>query len=315
MKKLAAGAMFAIVSAATLPAPSQAAKQSPLSGELRLDMDAPIITLSVGDVSLRLRVSLNQKRLIELNPGAVQRLEADPPSRSFRFESGFDALVGRERLRGVQAAAKIRINGRTMVVTLASHGRDCCKDVDGEIGMGLLPYESIVMERAKGVGGDSRTLRYQVDDHQIHGPQARQAIGEDAIFVQFSLEQPRSVATGSAGAVLARAYEGRLGEPGEIQAAFGIARPASTLTFTHPANVGGFAFDHIVVRTADFVGTEQYPRDPDKAGDILVNRRVPQQEAWPAVLVGRDRLDGCDMARIDRTTNILTLRCTAAPPS
>jgi hypothetical protein len=311
MRPLAAAALVAVAAAVLSPAQTLAAQKLPLSGELRLDMDAPIITLSVGDVAFRLRVSLNQKRLIELNPDAVRRIEADPPKSGFAFESGFDALVGRERLRGVQAAAKIKINGRKMIVTLASHGRDCCKGVDGEIGLGLLPYETIVMERNGGVSGATRTLRYDLDDHPTHGPQARQTIGTDSIFLQFSLEQDRTVATGSAGAILARAHDGRLDDAGEVEAAFGIKRPASTLHFGTPANVAGFAYEDLIVRTADFGGSEQYPRDPDKAGDIMVQRRVPQQEAWPAVLIGRDRLDGCDRAEIDRRTNQLSLRCTA----
>lgn len=311
MMPLAAAAFIAVAAAAIPLRPADAAQKLPLSGELRLDMDAPIITLAVGDVPLRLRVSLNQKRLIELNPDAVRRIEADPPRRGFAFESGFDALVGRERLRGLQAAAKIRINGRKMIVTLASHGRECCKDVDGEIGLGLLPYESIVMERGSRHSDATLVTDYTLDDNMIHGPQARQTVGADAIFVQFSLEQERTVATGSAGAILARAHGGRLDDAGEIEAAFGIKRPASTLRFDSPANIGGFVYQDMIVRTADFGGGEEYPRDPDKAGDIMVKRRVPQQEAWPAVLIGRDRLDRCDRAEIDRRTNRLSLRCTA----
>lgn len=308
---LAAAALLAVAVAAIPAKPVDAAQKLPLSGELRLDLNSPIITVNVGDVPLRLRVSLNQKRLIELNPDAVRRIEADPPARGFAFESGFDALVGRERLRGLQAAAKVRINGRKMLVTLASHGRECCKGVDGEIGLGLLPYESIVMERSSPSPDPTRTTDYALDDNVIHGPQARQTVGADAIFVQFSLEQDRTVATGSAGAILARAHGGRLDDAGEIEAAFGIKRPASMLTFATPANVGGFPYDEMIVRTADFGGSEEYPRDPDKAGDIMVQRRVPQQEAWPAVLIGRDRLDRCDRAEIDRRTNRLSLRCAA----
>jgi hypothetical protein len=297
----------------TLPVAAPARKEPPPpTGELLLDMNDPVINVRIGDVPLRLRVALEQKRLIELNPDAADRLRANPPDRRFAFESGFDALVGRETLHGVQAAAPITLNRRRMIVTVASHGRTCCQGVDGEIGIGLLPYATIRFVRPDAPSED-RSIDFLIDDHDEHGPQTSIAIGRQAINVQFSLERPTSVATASAGAILARHYGGRLGEGGTMLAAFGIERPVAILRFSRAAQAAGFTFNEIPVRTADFAGREAFPSDPDEPADIVVRKKVSQQSAWPVLMIGRDRLDRCGGALYDTIARRLTLRCAGSP--
>lgn len=281
----------------------------PFTGELRLDMNDPVIAVEIGDVPLRLRIALDQKRLIELNPAAADKLSANPPDRRFHFESGFDALVGRETLKGIQAAAPITLNGRHMLVTVASHGRECCAGVDGEIGIGLLPYATIRFDRPQTTTAE-RTADFLIDDNSEHGPQTAVSMGRDTIFLQFSLQRPHSVATASAGAMLARAQGGRLTDGGTTIAAFGIERPISTLRLNWPATVGGFHYRQIAVRTADFGGRHAFPVDPSEPQDIVVKKKVPEQEAWPVVLIGRDRLDRCSTASFDGNSHVLTLQCT-----
>ncbi len=296
---------------AALTAASAAKPPPPFTGELRLDMIDPVIDVKIGEVPLRLRVALDQKKLVELNPTAADRLAANPPDRNFRFESGFDALVGRETLGGIQAAAPIKLNGRKMLVTVASHGRDCCTGVDGEIGIGLLPYATIRFIRA-GAAESDRSADYIIDDSSEHGPQTAMTAGPDTIFIQFSLQRPESVATASAGAILAGVHGGRLAGSGSTIAAFGIERPTSTLHFDRPATVAGFRYPAIAVRTADFGGRRAFPLDPSEPQDIVVRKRVPRQEAWPVVLVARDRLDRCSEALYDGNRRTLTLRCSDA---
>lgn len=296
-----------------LAGPSPAGKPKappPFTGELRLDMNEPVIDVKIGEVPLRLRVALDQKRLIELNPDAAERLSANPPDRRFRFESGFDALVGRETLKGIQAAAPIRLNGRQMLVTVASHGRDCCAGVDGEIGIGLLPYATILFSRPVQTPPD-RSAAYLIDDSSEHGPQTGVTAGSDTIFVQFSLQRPESVATASAGAMLARAQGGKLAGSGTTIAAFGIERPTSTLYLDRPTTVAGFPYSTIAVRTADFGGRHGFPVDPSEPQDIVVRKKVPLQQAWPVVLIGRDRLDRCSEALYDGNSHALTLHCSS----
>lgn len=292
-----------------LPMAASARREAPPpTGELLLDMANPVIDVRIGAVPLKLRVALDQKRLIELNPDAVERLRADPPERRFRFEGGFDALVGRETLHGIQAAAPIKLNDRKMLVTVASHGRPCCRGVDGEIGIGLLPYATIRFVRAGAPAAD-RSVDFLIDDNDEHGPQASLPVGRGSIYIQFSLERVESVATASAGAILAREYGGRLGDGGKMVAAFGIERPIAMLRFRQPAPVAGFDYKNLPVRTADFAGREEFPSDPDNPDDIVVRKKVTQQQAWPVVLIGRDRLDRCSDAIYDTQARRLTMRC------
>ncbi len=298
-----------LLALAALPATAVAERRPPPpTGELLLDMADPVITVRIGEVSLRLRVALDQKRLIELNPDAAERLRNEPPNGRFRFESGLDALVGRETLSSIEAAAPIILNHRKMLVTVASHGRPCCHGVDGEIGIGLLPYATIRFVRADASPAE-RSATFLIDDDDEHGPQTRLAVGRRSIFVQFSLERADSVATGSAGAILAREYGGRLSDGGTMIAAFGIERPIARLRFTRPAAIGGFDYSSLPVRTADFAGGEAFPVDPDEPGDIVVRKKVSQQQAWPVVSIGRDRLDRCSEAQYDAVARQLALRC------
>ncbi|WP_340313384.1 hypothetical protein [Rhizorhabdus argentea] len=281
----------------------------PPTGELLLDMAEPVIALNVGRVKLRLRVGLEQKRLIELNPDAAERLRADPPDRHFAFEPGFEAQVGRETLKGIQAAVPVTINDRKMIVQVASHGRDCCTGVDGEIGMGLLPYATIRFVRA-GTADPGRSADFLIDDDSEHGPQATISVGRSPMFVQFSLERPDSVATASAGAILARAHGGRLDSTGgPTVAAFGVARPTALLSFPRPVELAGFRFGKLPVRIADFAGRFDFPADPAEPGDIVIKKKTEQQAAWPVVMIGRDRMDRCSAALFDTVAHRLTLRC------
>lgn len=286
----------------------------PPTGELSLDMNDPVIDVRIGNVPLRLRVALNQKRLIELNPSAAERLRNDPPDRRFHFESGLETFVGREILKGIEASAPITLNDRKMLVTVASHGRDCCAGVDGEIGIGLLPYAIIRFNRAQ-APPPVRTAAFLIDDHDEHGPQASVQLGRETVFLQFSLERVDSVATASAGVILARAYGGRLGEGGSIVAAFGVERPTTMLGFPKPIAIGGFTYARLPVRTADFGGKYSFPTDPGEPGDIEVRRKVVPQDPWPVILIGQDRLGACAEISFDAISRTLTLRCSAGDPA
>ncbi len=305
--------MITLLALATLSGadPALAAKPPPPpTGELLLDMADPVIELSIGKVPLRLRVGLEQKNIIELNPAAADRLAANPPDKNFRFERGFDAWIGREKLEGIETAAPITINKRKLLVLVASHGRDCCAGVDGEIGLGLLPYATIRFVRA-GMADPGRSAEFLLDDSSERGPQTTIAVGSTPIFLQFSFDRIDSVATSSAGVILARTYGGGItAKGGSTISAFGIKRPTETLTLKRPVDLAGFRFNQLPVRVADFAGKFSFPYDPDEPGDIVVQKRTKQQDAWPVVLIGRDRMDRCAEALYDTIARKLTLRCT-----
>lgn len=294
---------WAVLALALAASPAEIAARSkapaPPTGELLLDMDDPVVTVKVGEAELRLRVGLGEKKLIELNPSAAARMP-------IKFEPGFVAQVGRETLPGIAAAAEARIDGRKFLILLSSHGRDCCAGVDGAIGVTALPYATVRFVR-RGAERGREALRLAMVDSDARGLETQDAA---PVRLQFSLDQRETVATAAAGAILAKAHGGRR-ETGEekVTAAFGIERPAQVIRFGKPFELAGFAFDRLTVRVADFAGRNELPRDAAEAGDIVVNRRVARQEAWPVVQIGRDRLDRCFEILFETQTAFLTLRC------
>jgi hypothetical protein len=147
-------------------------------------------------------------------------------------------------------------------------------------------------------------------DDDEHGLQVAVPVGSEQVYAAFSIDRSETVASSSAGAILAKAHAGRLtGMEGSTIAAFGVSRPTRTISFTHPFRLTGFAFDQLPVRIADFAGHYDLPTPPPEPGDIVVKKRNRQQEAWPLVLIGRDRLDRCTEISFATQTRMVTLTC------
>lgn len=277
-------------------------------GVVTLDMTDPVITAIVNGVALRLRVGLEQKNVIELNPASVGGL-------GITFEPGFDADVGRTKIPGISATPPkpIMIDGRPVIALLSSHGRDCCTGVDGAISATLLPYAAVRFVRF-GVAPADHVIDLIVQDDDEHGLETSVAAGKEQVFLQFSLQRADSVMTWSAGAILAQSHGGHfIGPALETIAAFGVKRPARMVAFDRPVTLAGFRFDRLPARIADFAGHYEYPRQGEEDADIVVKGHIKQQEPWPVILIGRDRLDGCTEITLDRQAHRLSLRCALAP--
>lgn len=156
-----------------------------------------------------------------------------------------------------------------------------------------------------------RSADFVMADNDENGPQTELAAGRATIKVQFALGRVETVATASAGALLAQAHGGQLRETAPTIAAFGVARPTAMLAFPHPVSIAGFRFDELRVRTADFAGNAAFPADPAASGDIVIRKKIEQQRGWPVVLIGGDRLDRCSEAVFHTIEQRLTLRCAA----
>lgn len=270
--------------------------------ELALDATDPVIDAVIAGVPMRLRVGLDAHDTIELNPAAAARLPV-------KFESGIDVLVGRIRLTGRTAIAPVRIGSRERPLQLAEHGRDCCAGVDGSIGPHLLPYGRIIWRNLAAPAPDG-ALAVLLDDNAATGLSADAGREVAGVRVRFALDQARSGATAAAGAILARLWGGTWdGPPEQVPAAFGIDRPGRPVVFARPATLAGFRFDRLIVRTADFGGSERLPVDPVGPDEIVVSHRLPRQEAWPAVTLGADRLARCAEIIFVAEPRSLTLRC------
>ena len=125
-------------------------------GELALDAADPVIDAVIEGVPMRLRVDLDAHDSIELNPAAAKRL-------GIKYEASVDVYVGRVRLPGRAAIAKVRIGAVERLLQVAEHGRICCAGADGTIGPQLLPYRRIIWRDRKSTRlNSSHTEQYRM---------------------------------------------------------------------------------------------------------------------------------------------------------
>jgi hypothetical protein len=283
-------------------APTQIAATAAPRSDLVLDPAHPVIEATIAGVALRLRVDLSAHDTIELNPATAARLP-------IQYVGGPDVLVGRIRLLGRTAMAKVQIGSVERRLAVIEHGRECCVGVDGMIGPQSLPYHHILW-RNPAAPVANRTIVLLLDDDPATGMSALVPREAARIRVRFALWQPESGATAAAGAILAAAWGGHWAAAEEqVVAAFGIRRPARLVMFDRPSTLAGFRFDRLMIRTADFGGHEQLPNDPVSADEIVVTQKVQRQEAWPAVTLGADRLSRCAEIAFNAEPRSLTLRC------
>jgi hypothetical protein len=271
-------------------------------GELTLDTADPVVAATIQGVPMRLRVDLSAHDTIELNPAAAARLP-------LKYESGPDVYVGRIRLVGRTAIAKVKIGEIERPIQVVEHGRDCCVGVDGTIGPQQLPYGRVQWINAAAPAANA-ILTLILDDDDATGLSALIPREAARVRVRFAFTQAQSGATAAAGAILAAAWGGTWAGPEErVPAAFGITRPARPVIFARPDTLAGFRFDRLMVRTADFGGREQLPSDPVTSDEIVVSQKMPRQEAWPAITLGADRLDRCMEITFAAMPRSLTLHC------
>jgi hypothetical protein len=271
--------------------------------ELVLDIADPVIEAKIGETTLRLRVDLDRRNTVELNPAAADRL-------GLPFEAGAGAMVGRVKLDERNVVAQVTVAGIIVPLTLSAFDRDCCAATDGAIGPDLLPYDRVRFVRAAGIAGATER-RFPLTRSGEGGLAIASPTPAGEVFVGFSLGYPGTLATAAAGAILAEAYGGRLADGRfEVAPAFGISRPAQRVILSRSVELAGFPVTDLPVRIADFRGNHALPREAATAGEILVEQSGPRaQTAWPAILIGRDRLDRCAEILFDRAPLAITLRC------
>jgi hypothetical protein len=275
-----------------------AAKPAPRSGTLVLDAAAPFVDVTIEGVPLRLRVDLDQRDMVELDPAAASRLPV-------QWEDGFDADLGGERLPGRAASVQAETAGRKLALAIATHDRAIGAGVDGIIGPLQLPYAAIRFVRPQAAPQPFR--RYAMTWTDESGLTVRQ--GE--VAVQLALARD-TLASRAGGILLARAHGGRWSGPyARVPGPFGIARPVRAIAFATPPHLLGFAVPTLRVRTADFGGGLSMPEDAPTEGDITISRRMPAQHRWPVVILGREYLDGCAEIAFTVEPPTLDLACPA----
>jgi hypothetical protein len=276
-----------------------AAKPPEPTGTLLLDAEAPVVAVRLAGVPLRLRVDLDRQDSIELGREAAARLPLS-------WEAGHDMEIGRVRLAGRAALASLEADRRKQMVVVTEHGRDCCAGADGEIGPDLLPYAEILWRRA-GAPSPTDVASFPLTSDASTG---LSAAGPDGTRIKLALDQPVTIATATAGAILSRQHQGRWdGPPEQAAIELGIARPVRPVRFASAPFFARFRFDRLIVRIADYGGGGGLPGDPPAAGEIVVAGRREAMHPWPAIVIGLDRLGRCAEIAYIAIPRTLSLAC------
>lgn len=288
----------AAVAAACFAAPGAAA-------DLTLDASTGFtIPVEVRGQTVNMRVDLESSGYPTMNPAVAARL-------GFRGSLfGARAIVGPVRLSGEQNGTKFRIGGVERGYRFAFFDRNVVEGADGLISPHELHYDNVTFRLRPEQAGEVTTTLQTIYD-KSGGIIYPLQLGDRRIAVEFSLLQPHSFTTASAGAHFASFHGGEwAGEarPGLVK--FGIERPMRPMRFTRPLDIGGLALAELLVRTGDHRGNFQLPPDAQQDPDeIVVTGNVARTRARLFLTVGRDRLDRCSSLTYARATKILTLRC------
>jgi hypothetical protein len=283
---------------AVLSAPAAAA-------DLRLDAESGFtVPAVIRGQTLNLRVDLESPGHPILNPGGAARV-------GFRG-SWWDAraIVGPVRLRGETNSSKFWVAGIEREHRFVWFDRDHVTGADGVISPHDLPYDNVTFRLRPEAPGEVTTL-LTMEFTRGAGLVFPMTVSGRPIAVQFSTRQALTLATASAGAVVAESQSGQwAGESREALIEFGVSRPVRPMRLARPLEIGTFRVSDIFVRTGDHRGDFQLP--PDAAQDpdeIVVTGNIRRQRARLFMTVGFDRLSSCSSLSYARATRQLTLRC------
>ncbi|HZF94310.1 MAG TPA: hypothetical protein VEZ20_05480 [Allosphingosinicella sp.] len=305
MNKLAC-IIAAACAAAAFASPAAAA-------DLTLDASTGFtIPVEIRQQIVNLRVDPESSGYPIFNPATAARL-------GFRGSLfGARATVGPVRISGEQNGAKFRIAAIPRSYRFAFFDRDIVEGAEGIISPHELPYDNVVFRLRDPQPGEVET-RLQMAFNRAGGLYAPLVLGDRTVFVEFSLLQPHSLATASAGALVAASHGGEWsGEARPALIKFGIERPIRPMRLARPLEIGGFALSALHVRTGDHRGNFQLPpdaapppsseagQDPD---EIVVTGNVQRGRARLYTTIGLDRLSACSSLTYTQATKTLTLRC------
>jgi hypothetical protein len=263
----------------------------------------PFVVVRVNGHALRLKVDLGAHGSIILNPQAAARA-------GLYEDGGVTMRVGPVKLRGSRASPAFELGDARWKGEVMWFDRSYVEDADGVVGPHHLPFEELEFE---GSGQGNYLFSIEAKQSDDRGVFAPMRVGGKKVAVRFSLLQPRSFATGAAGAVLAKQHNGKLhGSAVQQHIGWDISRPTRRLAMAEPWLVGGFRFSEILVRLRDYRGKSNLPSAETGVGptEILVTGRVRgRQGAEHFLTVGLDQLHRCRSVTYSRDAKQLSFRC------
>jgi hypothetical protein len=181
---------------------------------------------------------------------------------------------------------------------------------DGLISPDLLPYDNVIFRTGPDRAG--QTVAEVLLSRKQGSLSFPYRAGNRTVPIYFSTSRDDSMATASAGALLAQLQGGRwAGDPRRHLIALGIGRPARPMVLERPIDLGGFAIARFFVRTGDHRGDYRLPTDvsADPGEVVVTGLTKSRQRAWLVLTVGMDRLSSCSSLRYRKADRRLTLIC------
>ena len=269
-----------------------------------------VVAGSLNGVPFRLRVE----------PGAlaIPIVTADIARQAGLKAGPFDweYVIGEKKVEGESAVARIDFGKGPEKRRVAWTQRRAAETVDGVVGPGMLREDVIRFVLRPEIEGEREAVFRMVGQGGMEekwGERfARIEVGGAPLRVQFDPLRARSVATANAGARLAAAFDGIIGQAdGMMIIGFGIERPIRTLTLGTALQIGSLSLDEVAVRTNDFgsidrIRTERRNSDPN---EIVVRATTTRAKNHDQLILGADYLDACSQIIFDKRRKQIRLRC------
>jgi hypothetical protein len=309
---LARLSVLALALSLAMPAAAPAAAPPP-PGPLTVSArESFTVAAVIEGQTVRLRVD-PAVGVIVLNPGVAARLGLKPNFLNAIMKPQMG--IGPERVKGLAGGGRIAIGSWTGKRPMFWFERDVVDDADGVIGIAHLPHDQVTMQVRPAAAGDASFV-YDVEIDNLLGLLHDYQIGGKKIVTRFSLHEPHTQASASAGAVFAEQRGGTwAGEAMPRPIVFGVLRPTRPMAFATPISVNGMIFDRLLIRTSDYRGGYLLPTDPPAdPNEIVVTGNKARGKAHLRLTISEDRLSSCASISYAKKEGRLVLICPAAQP-
>ncbi len=302
-----------LVTAASKPLPPPPAPLPPLT----LDAAHPIVDATIAGMAVRLRVDPSADSFIILAPEATARLQLGDPVRTIAGQpirrGTLPTKVGRVEIENPYSWEEVVIAGRPAIIRIVMPANAHYAEADGSISPGWLPQPQVRLLRRPGTTNDVWTIVPSRRDAQ-DGIVSDIRLGKNEIMLQFAPDRAVTIATASAGSILAEAGDGLLTGPVEqVQIMYGVARPVRRIALAQPIIVAGRRLQQFQVRLFDWSGKRNLPIDNDPDADFNVTGERGRQRGLAMLHLGADVLEDCAEIDWDAATQSFALLCPTAP--
>lgn len=299
--------LAAVILVVSLPAAAPAARPSPVGPLSVSSADGFTVAALIEGQPVRLRVDPAIGSIV-LNPDVAARLGLKPNFLNRIIKP--QILVGPERIKGIAGGGSIAIGSWTGKRPIFWFEREVVEGADGVIGIADLPHERVTLVLRPAAARDA-TFAYAVDTADLLGLVYRFDLGGKEILTRFSLHQPLTQASASAGAVLAEQRGGTwAGEVSLRPILFGVSRPTRPMAFATPLSVKGLVFERLLIRTSDYRGGYVLPTDPPAdPNEIVVTGNKAKGKAHLRLTISADRLSTCSSISYATKERRLVLVC------